>query len=1589
MAERGSQSTTMIGSWRSLGLLGRGGTATVLEVEGIGGGRRRALKLAHDRGCSGAILAEVAALSTLYHPAIPSIDACGIDDEGRAWLVREPIDGQALDEVIASRRADPRVLRDLLDQCLDLLLYLDAQGRCHGDIKPQNILVEGEGDELRLRVLDLGAEAEVMTPMYATPERLSEERAPRLSDDLFALAVSFWQGLTGAHPYPGYPAELPEAGTPGVDADPEAGLNEIADFLRPLLLLEVGARLSSLQHVLRHREGLWPDAAALPLEASLRHRLCHAPFVPLADETEAAFSAWLEDDEGVLESRDGDEPRPHGEGGDRTAALLLGPPGSGRSRALQEWALRIGRSGRRVERYDLSEYREAEALLRALEPEPDSPQAGIELLLIDHVDRSPAPLKRALRVALERRSLAAAKGSERPAPRCLLVVDDAQAFPGVPGLQLTALPRSSLAQLIDAVFLGATVRPGDREAWARAHEGQPASLLRALAWALDQGPLRASGATLELGHPGAAIDAGLAAADPRAFADAGLGSGQALVDLVRQALLGDADARACAERRLAGGAEDLLGRAFLAETQGAALAELLEGYRSSGDAVLLGWRVIPYAALLRQDESLPIPARLALAEALAEIGESELARAGFEALLESAEGSAATRGLARLALSEGRWEFLNQWAEALSDDARAEDALVATEAALLQGRYAEAAAYIDKQGEAVLSSDAHWPWLRAMLAFYRSDYEEAAVFVESCRAQAPDAEPAPELSNMAGIIAERRGAFDEAERAYSEALRVARARWDRRYLWKVAMNLGVLKQRSQKPYEALEHYRESLSLAAVTGNREGLMKVSLNLGNLLSTLGHDDEAVPYVESARDLAVALDDPFTRHYAEVVLGEAARWQNQAERSRELLLAAIAGFEALGNARERLAAEIDLAVGEALSERHEDACQRLERLLHGPESLRFPDLRLVIARQLGLAAGFGPDVPRRAARLAAAASLLEHDESEESLIVVWRQALEEGRHADALGLSERAEAALDKRLEPLVPADRERVAQRRPWPRIRAELRFTSFMRGSLQQSTRTRFRALLEVTERLNSDDEPARLLDLLLDEAIRFTGAERGFILLDTSCDEGARPSRDAVKGLRVVAARNIDQEQIRRKEHKVSYGIAADVLSSGEPLATVDAMSDDRYREYLSIHKLRLRSVLCHPLRIAGQSRGVLYLDNRFAPSLFGSDELYAIRILSDHAGIALTRKGLLDDLAAREAELRRSHDEIARLNEQLTQELDETHRKLAARERDLQRYAVKGSFPGIIGESQALRRCLFMVERVRDADVPVLIQGESGTGKELIARALHFQGQRHDRAFVAVNCGAIPANLFESELFGHKRGSFTGATSDKPGLFETADGGTIFLDEIADLPADMQVKLLRVLQSGEVRRIGDSISRSVQVRIVAALNRDLKTLVAEGSFREDLYYRLNVVNIVIPPLRERRDDIPLLVHHFLARQLEEGFAQVSSISGEALRLLVDHAWPGNVRQLETAIKNASLFASGTELVLADFSDLATFEQAPSDLAGLLRSGLDRGMRLKDFEDLLIRQTLELCQGNKKKSAERLGIDRRTLYNRLAAMEPR
>ena len=239
----------------------------------------------------------------------------------------------------------------------------------------------------------------------------------------------------------------------------------------------------------------------------------------------------------------------------------------------------------------------------------------------------------------------------------------------------------------------------------------------------------------------------------------------------------------------------------------------------------------------------------------------------------------------------------------------------------------------------------------------------------------------------------------------------------------------------------------------------------------------------------------------------------------------------------------------------------------------------------------------------------------------------------------------------------------------------------------------------------------------------------------------------------------------------------------------------------------------------------------------------------------------------------------------------------------------------GLIGDSAAMRKVFDLVARVAPHDVPVLIQGETGTGKELVARALHEHSRRAGKVFLAENCAAVPANLLESELFGHKKGSFTHAIADRDGHFVTAHGGTLFLDEIGDMPLEMQAKLLRVLESGEVRPVGSNQTVKVDVRILAATNRDLDEMVRERRFREDLYYRLNVVRIALPPLREREGDVALLVHHFL----EQFRGKDAALAPEAARALERYAWPGNVRQLENEMRRATTLARGT-IELADLS---------------------------------------------------------------------
>jgi DNA-binding NtrC family response regulator len=301
----------------------------------------------------------------------------------------------------------------------------------------------------------------------------------------------------------------------------------------------------------------------------------------------------------------------------------------------------------------------------------------------------------------------------------------------------------------------------------------------------------------------------------------------------------------------------------------------------------------------------------------------------------------------------------------------------------------------------------------------------------------------------------------------------------------------------------------------------------------------------------------------------------------------------------------------------------------------------------------------------------------------------------------------------------------------------------------------------------------------------------------------------------------------------------------------------------------------------------------------------------------------------------------------------------------------------GLIAQSPAMHAVLDLVERVAPTDATLLIQGESGTGKEVIAKAVHHASARAARPFVAVNCGAVPETLLESELFGYMRGAFTGAAVSKLGLFEEADGGTLFLDEIAEMPAALQVKLLRVLQSGEVRRLGATQATTIAVRVIAATNGDLAALISEGKFREDLFYRLNVIQVMLPPLRDRREDLPALAEHFLARSAGK-LGRRLRLSPGALERLLRYPWPGNVRELENAIERAAILAR---------SEILGPDDLPPHVAAGLQLGpspaLPRQTTLAEAERAHILQTLERFGRNHSGAAEALGIGRTTLWRKL------
>ena len=499
--------------------------------------------------------------------------------------------------------------------------------------------------------------------------------------------------------------------------------------------------------------------------------------------------------------------------------------------------------------------------------------------------------------------------------------------------------------------------------------------------------------------------------------------------------------------------------------------------------------------------------------------------------------------------------------------------------------------------------------------------------------------------------------------------------------------------------------------------------------------------------------------------------------------------------------------------------------------------------------------------------------------------------------------------------------------------------------------SRFALLYEIGRSFAELTELDALIPLVIAKTKEVLNAEGSAILLfDHATEE-----------LYFPYSSDVDAEVERRFSwirFPADRGIAGWVLQHETPQLVPDVSADERW--YGQVDKqsgMETVSLLCAPLRTRRGKLGVIELRNK-NDGVFTPADLDFLNALAGSIAIAIENARLYQSLKQSEAKLR---DEVLVLSREM---------------------ANLSRFSDIIGTSPVMERVFRLMESAIAAPVTVLLQGETGTGKELIARAIHYHGPRKERPFVTVNCGALPETLLESELFGHKKGAFTGAVADRKGFFEVADGGTVFLDEVGEMTPAMQVKVLRVLENGEVRRVGETEPRWADVRIISATNRDLEQETAQGRFREDLFYRLSVFPISVPPLRARKEDIPLLIAHVLQQTAAKFGKPIPGVGPAALNAILVYPWPGNVRELENEIERAVAVAvTGEPIQLDHLSGKLTTRRPPRPTPGAPGMSLRRAR--ERFEEDYLTEVLREHHGNVSGAAKALGISRVMLGRKI------
>jgi len=840
----------------------------------------------------------------------------------------------------------------------------------------------------------------------------------------------------------------------------------------------------------------------------------------------------------------------------------------------------------------------------------------------------------------------------------------------------------------------------------------------------------------------------------------------------------------------------------------------------------------------------------------------------------------------------------------------------------------------------------------------RLDYEGARQRIEKTLADKSQRDVAQRirLKNYLGRIALEQGQLDAAEEqlraSWCEAAQLTSE--GRR---RTANNdLGLVLLARSQFREAHAHFKEELAL--IRQWKDPYLEARCRYNLAVAAQGHEDlkEAAQQLKQAYDLS----QPIGRHELTLrILNAQGNLANELGKSEEAI-----------DCYER-----GLRLAQRLNDRMSSAAlaTNLGILLHEANRVEDAWSHLAHVKQLLRHSSRSPTEAAYLSRCLLEQALLVRESGEES------SALEILDEAHDVAESEGAESMLA-----IIETAQEESAMKLKRPTDRT----VNQVSGQAAVIEPAAWQQLLKINQQLAHVTDIPHLLQEILSHAVSLVKAEYGLILLI-----------DASGDLRVEASLNVEANEAMQQ---VSRSMAQRVIQSGQAILTENAQEDDSYREFESVMLAELKAVAVVPVHAGGKVIGCLYLSHRFQVGAFGEADVQLLAAFADQAGIAIDRARLLGAARQQASELKESlaerDEEVSRLEAQVQSKAG----------------AVPFRLKDLRSSNPQMGKLFALVSKVMPTDLSVFIHGATGTGKEVIARLLHeHHPQRSKQPFIAVSCGAIPKELMESELFGYKAGAFTGATRDKIGLFEAADGGTLFLDEIAELPLELQTKLLRVLQERELRRLGETRLRHFDCRILSASHQDLQARIKDKSFREDLYYRLCQIQIDIPPLVQRREDVPDLVEHFVDRYAKQHKVKAMKLQASMLKRLLAYDWPGNIRELENLVQTMCALSNGKELKSSDIpphhplaqgsslssislggvrSSISSISGDRSDDGGngeLERAEIDAQNRYdpartwQDYEQLIIAKAYQHHDHEARPTAAALGISIAKLYKAI------